>query len=290
MDALLRQTLVDAERAAARYRLTMPQRGPMGLTGTQLAQHAGASLEFMDHRDYQPGDDLRRIDWNAYARSDRLTIKLYRDEVSPHADIIVDTSRSMALAETAKAQAAMGVTAMFAAAASGSGFTHCAYHAGENCEALPNGRMRPAAWGDVEFDDRTSPDEGIRRRAAGFRSQGVRVFISDLLWPGDPFPFVRRLADGAAMTIIVQLLAASDLAAPPRGNFRLIDSESDELVEVFVDAGAQSRYRQALQQHQQNWSDASRKLGAVMSTMVAEQVVDGWDLKPLVDAEVLRIA
>jgi uncharacterized protein (DUF58 family) len=89
--------LIRGEQIGSRYALTMPRRVPMGLAGSQVGHHAGSSLEFKEHREYMPGDDLRRIDWSAYARSDRLHVMLYREEVSPHVDLLLDGSASMAL-------------------------------------------------------------------------------------------------------------------------------------------------------------------------------------------------
>src|SRR5262252_9355854 len=121
-----RSYLTEGERAGIRYALEPPRAASAALAGLQLGRQAGTSLEFRDHRDYQPGDDLRRIDWNAYARSDRLTVKLYREEISPHLDIIVDGSRSMAIESSAKARAALGLPAAFAVAAENAGYSHLA--------------------------------------------------------------------------------------------------------------------------------------------------------------------
>jgi uncharacterized protein (DUF58 family) len=71
-----REYLAEGHRAALRYAMVAPHGAPAGLAGSRLVNRPGSSLEFMDHREYQPGDDLRRIDWSAFARSDRLTLKL----------------------------------------------------------------------------------------------------------------------------------------------------------------------------------------------------------------------
>ena len=68
----------------------------------------------MDHREYQPGDDLRRLDWAAYARSDKMIVKLYRQEVCPHLDVVIDGSRSMALEGTQKLRAGVALAAALA--------------------------------------------------------------------------------------------------------------------------------------------------------------------------------
>ena len=96
----LRQALLEGERAGGRYALRLPRRLPVGVAGGHQGARAGSSLEFREHREYEPGDDLRHIDWNAYARSDQLVVKLYHEEVTPHLDIVLDGSRSMALEGT----------------------------------------------------------------------------------------------------------------------------------------------------------------------------------------------
>src|SRR6516164_11355273 len=117
MEAAYRQFLLDGERAGSRCALGVPRRVPLGRAGLHQGGRAGSSLEFKEHRDYQAGDDLRHIDWNAYARSDQLAVKLFREEVNPHVDILVDLSRSMALEDSRKAEATLGLAAFFAAAA-----------------------------------------------------------------------------------------------------------------------------------------------------------------------------
>lgn len=66
------------------------------LAGLHGSPFHGASVEFRDYRDYQPGDDLRRVDWRLYARTDRLCIKRYQQETNAHCYVLCDTSASMA--------------------------------------------------------------------------------------------------------------------------------------------------------------------------------------------------
>ena len=89
---------------------------------------------------------------------------------------------------------------------------------------------------------------------------------------------------------MIQILAQRDVETPQRGNLRLVDSETDEVLELFLDASAQKRYSEALSTHQQNWHRASRQVGAVMTTVVAEQIVENWNLDQLVAAEILKVA
>src|SRR5437588_11544487 len=116
--------LREGETAARRYALAVPRGGPINRSGPALGARAGSSLEFRDYRGYEPGDDLRHVDWNAFARTDQLSVKLYREEVSPHLDLLIDGSRSMALTDSAKARATLALAGFFTAAAANAGFTH----------------------------------------------------------------------------------------------------------------------------------------------------------------------
>ncbi|MCP3861186.1 MAG: DUF58 domain-containing protein, partial [Phycisphaeraceae bacterium] len=89
----------ECHQAAALYRLVLPGHPLAGRLGERLGRGAGSSLEFMDFRNYVPGDDLRHVDWQAYARTGQLTVRLFREETAPSLDVIADTTRSMGVTE-----------------------------------------------------------------------------------------------------------------------------------------------------------------------------------------------
>jgi uncharacterized protein (DUF58 family) len=285
----MRPYLAEGERAGLRYALGLPRQAPAGTAGAVLGHRAGSSLEFRDHREYEPGDDLRHIDWAAYARSDQLTVKVYREEVVPHLDLVVDASRSMALAGSAKAGAALGLAAFFAAAAANAGHAHAVWLMGAALRPVGNGGARPGLWEDFAFDHRGSPADALAEGPPRWRPRGTRILLSDLLWPGEPTAVLRHLADRAATVVVVQVLAEADVNPPEGGSFRLVDSETEEARDLYVDAAAARRYREALALHQQNWHRACRQAGAVMTTVVAERVLRDWEMSELVAAEVLKV-
>jgi uncharacterized protein (DUF58 family) len=83
------------DAAAEHFRLPFRSRKWQGRSGNWLGVGAGSSIDFQDHRPYLPGDDPRYIDWRAYARTGAYTMKLYREEVSPLVDLVLDVSHSM---------------------------------------------------------------------------------------------------------------------------------------------------------------------------------------------------
>jgi uncharacterized protein DUF58 len=281
--------LIAGEQAGSRFALAAPRRVPMGAGGVHLSNRAGSSLEFRDHREYQPGDDLRRIDWSAYGRTDKLIVKLYREEVSPHIDIVIDGSRSMTLENSAKLEAVLGLAALFASAAANAGFSHCAWLAGDPCRRIEGGTSRPSAWPQLSFDYGGNVEESFSRNRPAWRRQGMRVMISDLLWLGNPLLSLQSLSRDAAAVFVVQVLAADDAAPQTRGNQRLVDSESGQVRELFIDASALARYKKALDRHQQNWRTACRQVGGIMVSVIAEDLVREWAVNELVAAEILNV-
>ena len=86
-----------------------PMNGLFG--GNRRSKAYGSSAEFADFRDYTPGDDLRRIDWNLYARFEKLMLKLFVDERQLHHKIYLDASASMDWGEPNKADVALKLAA-----------------------------------------------------------------------------------------------------------------------------------------------------------------------------------
>ncbi|MCU0782165.1 MAG: DUF58 domain-containing protein, partial [Akkermansiaceae bacterium] len=95
--AMLEDAARQAAACAARLRLPLRARVWQGAAGELAGSGTGASMDFQDHRPYFPGDDPRHINWQAYARTGNYTMKLYREEVRPAVDLLLDVSASMFL-------------------------------------------------------------------------------------------------------------------------------------------------------------------------------------------------
>jgi len=272
MDDALRPALRHGEQLGLRYALQIPQVAASGWTGSRSGRRAGSSIDFQDYREYQPGDDLRFIDWGIYARSDRLTVKLFREEVTPHLNLVLDGSRSMNLAATAKGHAAAALAALLATAAANAQCTQAVWLAGEGFRRLANDTLTPSAWNHLEFTAPRTPEEAFAILPPQFRRLGVRVLISDLLWPGEPIPLLRRLREGAAALFVIQLLAREDATPPEHGNLRVVDCESGAETEIYIDSALAAQYTANLAQLQQSWADGCRQCGAHMTTVIAEDL------------------
>jgi uncharacterized protein (DUF58 family) len=269
----IRAGLLQGRALGLRYRLALPRAALHGRNGVRLGVGAGASLDFHDYRDYHPGDDLRHLDWNVYARSDREVVKLFREEVAPHLDLVLDHSP--------KALAAATLAAACATAAEQAHCTRTVWLAGERIDALPNSRDDPAAWPSFAFTACAVPGAALLHRAPAWRLHGVRVLISDLLWPADPAPLLSRLANGAAALTVIQLLADEEESPTPRGACRLEDVECGDYADLLVDTTACAAYAAALARHRESWSTACRACGAAFVTVTAERLAANGRLPAL---------
>jgi len=288
MDQSLRQSLLSGEKLGLRYALQIPQVAASGWTGSRSGRRAGTSIDFQDYREYQPGDDLRFIDWGIFARSDRLTVKLFREEVTPHLDLILDGSSSMNLEDTAKGHAVAQLSALLATAAANAQCTQAVWLSGEGFQRLPNDSLTPSAWDKFELSSTRTPEQSFEILPPKFRRLGVRVFVSDLLWPGEPVQLLRRLREGAAALFVIQLLARDDATPPEHGDLRVVDSETGAETEIYIDSAIAKQYADNLAQLQQSWSDACRQCGAHMTTLIAENLEDS--LKELESIQLLSPA
>jgi len=288
---LYREFLEEGAQIGMRYTLNIPRDAMQGSVGIQSGRSAGNSIDFRDYREYQIGDDLRRIDWGVFARSDDLIVKLYRDEVCPHLDIVLDCSQSMGLVNSEKPHALLGLAGLFASASANVQCSHAAWMIADGVIPVTNSSSPSMTWEGISIESRLSPLESYAVMPPKWQRHGIRVFLSDLLISDDPLQVLRPMAENAAALTVIQLLAEADVNPMIRGNTRLLDVETGETLEVFVDAFAAKHHHDAMIRHQQNWQRACRQVGALFTTIVAERTVgEKWQLDSLRQAQILGAA
>jgi uncharacterized protein (DUF58 family) len=226
-----------------------------GRSGSRRGLGIGSSQEFLDFRDYAPGDDLRHLDWRTYARTDQLKIKLFHEEVAPHVDVLVDASASMAVTP-GKERAARDLALAFVAWAG---------HEGS--------RARCLALGGAELADaETAPFAGaaaIAMPASPLRARGLRVVLADFLQADDPAPILRRLAAGAAGFVAVQLLDPWERSPSADETLTLRDCETDARLELRLDEATVRAYRERLQRLTASVRDAVVAIGGRFAAVTA---------------------
>jgi len=247
-------------RAAAQVRLAMPRVPLRGRAGERLGAGLGASLEFEDYRPYGPGDDLRHVDWAAYARTEVLAVRLYRDEVAPRVDMLIDNSRSMAVKLRAYGELS-GLLALACASTvadtrviTASGVEPRPLHVPEDLDRV------------FACDARLSALEGGH---LPFRRGSVRLVVSDFLFPHDADALIARLARDCAWLAVVQLVAAEEAEPVAEGGRRLVDVEGGGELDLVIDEAAVRDYHARFARLRLGLSKAARRVGAPFVYIVA---------------------
>lgn len=201
--------------------------------GNHKSKAFGSSCEFVDYRNYVPGDDITKIDWNAYARFETLYLKLYLDERQLHTKIYIDISQSMSFGEGKKAEAALRFAATLAYL-SVTELDRVSIYTIKNSEVTEvvsslSGRERYFAeitkLNDIEFGGDCFITEGIMPTQVGY-GDGLSVIISDFLTDNDYESAIDYLADKRRDLLCVQVLTGEELNPKIRGKNVFFDSEN----------------------------------------------------------------
>ncbi|HUS13812.1 MAG TPA: DUF58 domain-containing protein, partial [Chloroflexia bacterium] len=221
-----------------------------GLIGAHPARRRTAGIEFADYRPYTPGDDLRRVDWNAYARLGSLQIRQAQAEHETVLGLLVDASPSMTCGRPPKLllarrlAAALGYIALahldgVLLAAPGTPLATSDLLRGQPgtltlfaaLEGLTPGRTAPFDEVLSAWSGRLGPGRGV-------------VILSDLLLDGYRDGVRRLVATGARVTVL-HVLAPDDLHPGPDADLELVDSETGALQEITLDAATRGAYEAA---------------------------------------------
>jgi uncharacterized protein (DUF58 family) len=251
-----------AVRAAA-LRLAMPRTPIGGRVGERLGAGTGSSLEFQDYRPYAPGDDLRHVDWAAYARSELLAVRLYREEVAPRIDLVLDISRSMAVTEQ-KLRSYGELSALLAYA--------CASTAADS-RVITTSAVQPQPLHSPEDIERIlecdATISALEQPHLPFRRRSLRVVVSDFLFPHDADGLVSRLARDGASLAIVQLTLREEAEPAVEGGRRMVDVEGRGELDLVIDEAAIRDYRARFTRLRLGLSTAARRAGARFAHVVA---------------------
>jgi len=259
-----------ARELSQRYRLALMEVPRRGHAGAILGGGTGASLEFQDRRNYAAGDDVRHIDWRAMARTDQLMVRVYREELRPRLELLIDTSRSMNT-DGQKARAAQELARFFALLGTAGGTEVRCIAIGERPRLVD---LDLLADGELEFDARAPLALSLAASAPLFGAGCLRLMISDFLSPHDAREIVRPLAMRAGAVVLVQVLSQFD-ANPARSEaLRLTDAETELSLDAWIDGATLERYRARLASLVMNLELEARRLGGRFFSIVSDEPLE----------------
>ena len=234
-------------------RYTLATRVLSSDVGERMAREAGQSVEFHDFRQYQPGDELRYVDWRAYARTGRLYTRLHQAERTLRLHLLLDDSASMQLYGKASFMSSLAQLLVYLAQRDAVSQVH-SFRGGQSRPALGLKAVADS-WEFVERVVSASegasiqPVRGIRDFATrGSTRQGsaLVLVLSDLLDPDPLRPALTALRARGFDVSFIQLLSETDLN-PEAGLLELVDAESGD--RMHVGPAEVRAYRDAIRQH-----------------------------------------
>jgi uncharacterized protein (DUF58 family) len=287
--------VLDADFMRKLERLTIVARKvfPGQLKGEKRSPRHGSSVEFADFRNYTPGDDFRYVDWNAYARLDRLFLKMFREEEDLHLYLLVDVSESMRFGEpetkldTARRLAAaigyIGLASLDRVAALAFAdritdrfrLTRGRRHAPRLFRFLsqagePQGEPTAPAPTDLA--------QALRQFAIQTRNPGVVVIISDFLDPHGYREAITALLGCHFDVNAIQVLSPDELSPELAGDLRLVDSETRETREITVSGALLSAYRRRADEYSAELKQFCVSRGAGYGRLLTDESIEEFVL------------
>lgn len=237
-----------------------------GMKGVRRSVKRGQSVEFTDYRDYSLGDDLRALDWNLYARLERLFIKLFIEEEDVNVHILLDASASMEGGAPDKMLFAKRAAAALAYVGLASyDRVSMAVLQGRVARRYASVRGTGRIFQVLADLSAVKPAPGptdlaaaARHYAAQITQRGPLMLISDLFDPNAERA-ISELAGTRCDVAILHTLSTDELDPPLEGDLRLVDRETGEGVNVTADLFTLDAYRERLAAWQARLEQASTK-------------------------------
>ncbi|MEZ5353149.1 MAG: DUF58 domain-containing protein [Bryobacteraceae bacterium] len=243
-----RKFLEKLERLAIRWQKSFP--GLVG--GHNASRFAGSGQEFLDHRNFHHGDDLRAVNWRAYMRLEKMFLKMFQVEPRVPVRLLVDASASMATGEPAKFDYARRLTAALAYVGLvrlDTILIHPFRDTLGDGQVCSGGRHRFGPVADflssVEAKGQTDFLQVSRQFVNKYVNRGLVIIVSDFLAETDPDKPLQYLAEFGPEVLAIHVFSDQDRTPPFEGELELTDAECGEKLELEFDTEARARYTAA---------------------------------------------
>jgi len=223
------------------------------MKGERRSPRKGQSVEFADFRNYVPGDDLRFVDWNTFARLEKLFLKLFLEEEDLHFYALVDASDSMDFGEPTKLRWAKQLAAALGFIGLVRGDRVKIETVGQPARVgSPAFRGRRSLWRMLDHIEAIQPGEptmlsqGIKNFCLRNAGKGIVVLVTDLMDKGGYEAGLKYLLSQDMDVYVVHVLSAEEIEPDLTGDLRLVDCEDGDEAEVTVSGPLMRRYKETL--------------------------------------------
>lgn len=250
-----------------RFNLALKKNSTEIKEGEQKSSFTGQGMIFEDHKKYIPGDDFRKIDWKAYARTDDLYIKRFEEEKSITVHILVDRSSSMDYGRSNKYDyaAKLGLATAYMVSNTNDRFRFSVFS--ETITDISSARRNPNLGEMVDTLNslRKTPESLVERCVTEYsnriQNKSAVIIISDFLTdPEEIEEALKRLKNSDV--ILVNTLAEEELEPEMQGDKILKDPESGSKVRTYLSRKTQKNYENNLEEHTDQLEEAANRYGA----------------------------
>ena len=253
-----------------------------GTQGGRKSKAKGVSVEFSDYREYAPGDDFRRIDWNAYGRFDKFFVKVFMEEREGVFNFFIDRSKSMDYGEINKKETALKVVGAL---------SYIALNNLDrvNINTMESGTIKSlkSATGNkgfqrilkelesMEFDGATDLSQSIKKR--NLASRGISIVVSDFLNNNG----LESLEDGLKYLafkkqeiILVQILSDEEINPQFNNEITFIDSETGENLKMSLTPSVIKDYKNSLKKYNNEIESLVKKYGGKLISVSSSKSIE----------------
>ncbi len=254
MPAVETEPLLSPELLARLERLELVSRKVFRgrMKGERRSKRKGQSVEFADFRNYVPGDDLRLVDWNLYARLDQLFLKLFLEEEDLHFFSLIDASESMNFGNPTKLRVAKQLAASLGYVGLCRADRVSVSVLGPEGRRAPVLRGRASLWKMLAYLDSVSAGhnvslyDGVKDFSIRTSGTGVAVLLTDLM-DKEGYESALRMLIGRRMDVFVMhILSPEEIDPPLRGDRKLIDIEDGDETEITINAHVLGKYKETV--------------------------------------------
>lgn len=276
-----------------RLSLNMEKLIAAGSGGLRKSRAKGSSVEFSDFREYSYGDDLRRVDWNAYGRFEKLYVKLFMEEREAMVNIFLDCSKSMDFGTPKKSIMGIQLAAAIGFLALNNMDRLCINLLKDDTLFSSNvlgGRGQfdicAGILDNIQFEGTTNMDKAIKLKRLGGR--GLSLIISDFFTQGSIEDLMKYLMFYKQDIVLLHILSPQELNPELQGQVRLKDSETGEMVDVDLTSSIYDKYKQTLNNFKFSLKEMTKKYGGAYVTVSSNDSLEKILFEDMITTQIIK--
>lgn len=269
--------------------------------GKHLVRTYGQTVEFADYREYQLGDDIRRIDWNLYSRFEKYFLKLFTDERQMHTQVFIDCSASMGKDNPQKAAYTIGVAAALG---------YLSVHNMDKVSyKLIKGSRAEDPYGtivgkrsffraisgleELVFDGESDISAAVVGCENTGTNDGLTVIVSDFFTEGEWKKAVDYLTYKKRQVLLVQVMTPEEIEPSYTGRVNLVDVEAEDIsdsknMRINIDISSQLAYEEARRDFVDDLRSFCLSRGAAFVSVSSDQPIERMLFKELLKVGIIE--